>query len=159
MDCSNILWIDVVGLYYLDQNYNYNLDKNKLLKTILEELHSHHPRKKLGILLDGNSREQCTTYKQSLNIKYVRTLRFLEEANLPINYTWYVKKGDCKYACIDKHELYSALCKCRPDHLFLVAECNCGQLKEGADRSQLPCGQNCRNEDRCLLLISCPATT
>jgi len=41
----------------------------------------------------------------------------------------------------------------------LVAECNCGPLKEGANRSQLPCGQNCRYEDRCLLLISCPATT
>jgi len=159
MDCSNILWIDVVGLHYLAQNYNYKLDKDKLLKTIFEELLSDYPRKKLGILLDGNSREQCTTYKQSLDIKYVRTLSFLEVANLPINYTWYVKKGDCKYACIDKHELYSALCKCRPDHLFLVAECNCGQLKEGANRSRLPCGQNCRNEDRCLLLISCPATT
>jgi hypothetical protein len=89
---------------------------------------------------------------------YVRTLRPIAEA-FYIKYTWYVKRGDCKYACIDKHELYSALCKCRPDHLFLVAECNCGPLKEGADRSQLPCGQNCRCEDRCLLLISCPATT
>jgi hypothetical protein len=154
MNCGNTLWIDAVGLYYIDQNFNLNI--GKLIKTISEEI---YPQKKsLGILLDGNSRELCAAYESPPDIKYVRTLRPIAEA-FYIKYTWYVKRGDCKYACIDKHELYSALCKCRPDHLFLVAECNCGPLKEGADRSQLPCGQNCRYEDRCLLLISCPATT
>jgi hypothetical protein len=155
MNCDNTLWIDAVGFYYIAQNFN--IDINKLIITIATEINPY-PRKKLGILLDGNSTELCTAYESPPDIKYVRTLRPIAEA-FDINYTWYVKKGDCKYACIDKHELYTALCKCRPDHLFLIAECNCGQLKEGANRSQLPCGQNCRNEDRCLLLISCPATT
>jgi len=155
MDCGNTLWIDAVGLYYIAQGFNLD-DIDKLVKTIYEEI---YPQKNIGILLDGNSTELCTTYKPPPGIKYALTLSLIEQWGLHINYTWYVKKGDCKYACIDKHELYSALCKCRPDHLFLVAECNCGQLREGADRSQLPCGQNCRNEARCLLLISCPATT
>jgi hypothetical protein len=153
MNCDNTLWIDTVGLYYIAQNFNLNI--GKLIKIIAEEI---YPQKSLGILLDGNSRERCAAYESPPDIKYVLTLRPIEEA-FYIKYIWYVKRGECKYACIDKHELYSALCKCRPDHLFLIAECNCGPLKEGANRSQLPCGQNCRSEDRCLLLISCPATT
>jgi len=76
MNCGNTLWIDAVGLYYIDQNFNLNI--GKLIKTISEEI---YPQKKsLGILLDGNSRERCAAYESPPDIKYVRTLRPIAEA-------------------------------------------------------------------------------
>jgi hypothetical protein len=59
MDCGNALWIDAVGLYYIAQGFNLDIDK--LVKTIYEEI---YPQKKIGVILDRNSTELCTTYNR-----------------------------------------------------------------------------------------------
>jgi hypothetical protein len=82
MNCDNTLWIDAVGLYYIAQNFNLNIET--LIKTIYEEI---YPQRNIGILLDGNSTELCTTYKLPSAIKYALTLSPIEQWGLHIKYT------------------------------------------------------------------------
>jgi len=93
-----------------------------------------------------------------LDIKYVRGVALLlfSLRLFPPSVVWFVKHDLCEFSCVDKHEVYSAVCKCRGEEWFLIATCNCDDLREGVDERKLPCYGECVRFVKCMLLIACP---
>jgi hypothetical protein len=154
--CKNVLWIDAVGLYYIAEKLKAEKREiNALYGPLIWCIYKYKEHQRhLGILLDGNARERKCIRFNGVDAKYAKALHPIMDARLHVEYVWYVSRDSCDYACMRRHELYSALCKCSRDDWFIVAECGCNSLEEGAIGSKLQGSRYC---GRCLLLVACPA--
>ncbi|ACB40076.1 hypothetical protein [Pyrobaculum neutrophilum] len=142
-----MLWIDSAGLYYL-----LNANPNGAM-MLIKYIYENSGGLKIGLLADGDKttskcRGGCTDRKA------MAVLVFLAGAGLAVNCIWCVKHVNCDHVCVNKHELYTALCQCDPGEEFIIAQCNC-TYGEGAVFQEGANVADCQKPMRCFCHLSC----